>query len=349
MRKRPTNATANDGGGHQNHLLPFHLSAASQAERIAAIQGALDVLESSEPRRAWASLELALLWIERIQFARSSRGEEVFSRPWSQIAKQSRCSASTIRGLFDAAEAAGLLEIRESRYVTGGQRPNEIVLHIEACKRLAMGRGKQATATVATSCDNTEPACHREADRVPSTGSPLPSTGSPLPSTGSPLPSTGSPIGNTCFSHAEKKAIPPPPAPATATVATRHADTEHTWVEVEENLISIKFGSWRSLVAKAKLDGRTPGELLHAIDKYRVNTDRLRGPGSIVQWMNTGVWPHADLREPTEAAESLQAAKLRQSVATDERLKYVIIIRGRKAGRSDNEIARELHAAGLDW
>lgn len=141
------------------------------------------------------------------------------------------------------------------------------------------------------------------------------------------------------------------PLPPTASVgqdgcAGLAADVElQTENPIAELLRDAGLAHWRTLgVEFARLDAHVVSA---AIATYRANVSRLAGPGALVSFLRTGVWPRDGLIDPAQdaLADERRAAKRRQ--AAREAACWELVRTARRRGDSEETIRAELDRRGL--
>ncbi len=152
--------------------------------------------------------------------------------------------------------------------------------------------------------------------------------------------------------YKQDKQIPPPPpkAPATATAADPCGDTgRDAWAVAAECLQRTGFASWRRLLSDARQLQVPPEQLCEACETYLAQRERFRGPGALAFWVQNLRWPVDGILPPEQALARSQTVQRRTARDSREQAASRIVYAGRKAGKSDDQIGRELAAVGLEW
>lgn len=179
-------------------------------------------------------------------------------------------------------------------------------------------------------------------------------TNAPLEPTNAPPGPTNAPPWRTKRLEPLETTTAPPPPPTepgtcSATVngcAGLAADVElQTENPIAELLRDAGLAHWRTLgVEFARLDAHVVSA---AIATYRANVSRLAGPGALVSFLRTGVWPRDGLIDPAQdaLADERRAAKRRQ--AAREAACWELVRTARRRGDSEETIRAELDRRGL--
>jgi hypothetical protein len=160
-------------------------------------------------------------------------------------------------------------------------------------------------------------------------------------------------VANLAAQYKQEQTIPPPPPNphATATAGKPPGDTGQgqAWAAAAEKLRETGFASWRRLLIDAQQAGIPPEDFTGACETYLANRSRFRGPGAIASWVRNGDWPVDGVLAPPVAQASTAAAARRDATKAAEEAASRIVFTGRRAGKAEADIQRELQAAGLSW
>jgi len=206
-------------------------------------------------RSTWCCLQHTLLWIDRIQHARSKAGSDALNATIEELADEAMTTESTIRRLLSAASGAGLIEVSEDRYRTGGQKENSYRLRMDAIAQIASRRRLFSEV-----CQAADP----ESDRgVTVTPPPVTVQGGPVTVTPPPVTVTG-PIRNTpCIPRVDTRTSAPTTPPAGVPIPSE------SWAEAAGVLREIGLSKVQATITSAKAAGMAPQDLLDIANEFQ--------------------------------------------------------------------------------
>lgn len=140
----------------------------------------------------------------------------------------------------------------------------------------------------------------------------------------------------------------PYPSPPQTPPKPEGGDGGISWDEVRKKLASTGVAGVAQALRSAREHGLTPRDVLDLIEHYQAAGDAWK-PGALQWRISNGVpdqatdhgWPPK--QEPVNHRPREPAVKPEQSMAVK------IIRNGRRAQKTDDEIGKELQAAGLTW